>query len=142
MITVPLTNEDLTKVRLAPSTLWETVISFRVLLHHGGDTVPVELLISCVQRDGAGGRPERRPGVSAQEPPPRTPHYDRARPPTPPEPRRHLSPPLAVEGSTARRAAPQRQESLLPTEFRRRVAARDLRRTGVDFKSAYPAHLC
>jgi DNA-binding transcriptional ArsR family regulator len=39
MITVPLTNEDLTKVRLAPSTLWETVISFRVLLHHGGDTV-------------------------------------------------------------------------------------------------------
>jgi DNA-binding transcriptional ArsR family regulator len=39
MIPVPLTNEDLTKVRLAPSTLWETVISFRVLLHHGGDTV-------------------------------------------------------------------------------------------------------
>jgi DNA-binding transcriptional ArsR family regulator len=39
MITVPLTSEDLTKVRLAPSTLWETVISFRVLLHHGGDTV-------------------------------------------------------------------------------------------------------
>src|SRR5215207_4166238 len=39
MITVPLTNEDLTKVRLAPSTLWETVISFRVLLHHGRDTV-------------------------------------------------------------------------------------------------------
>jgi DNA-binding transcriptional ArsR family regulator len=39
MITVPLTNKDLTKVRLAPSTLWETVISFRVLLHHGGDTV-------------------------------------------------------------------------------------------------------
>jgi DNA-binding transcriptional ArsR family regulator len=39
MITVPLTNEDLTTVRLAPSTLWETVISFRVLLHHGGDTV-------------------------------------------------------------------------------------------------------
>ena len=39
MITVPLTTEDLTKVRLAPNTLWETVISFRVLLHHGGDTV-------------------------------------------------------------------------------------------------------
>jgi DNA-binding transcriptional ArsR family regulator len=39
MITIPLTNEDLTKVRLAPSPLWETVISFRVLLHHGRDTV-------------------------------------------------------------------------------------------------------
>ena len=39
MITIPLTTEDLTKVRLAPSPLWETVISFRVLLHHGGDTV-------------------------------------------------------------------------------------------------------
>jgi DNA-binding transcriptional ArsR family regulator len=39
MITMPLTTEDLTKVRLAPSPLWETVISFRVLLHHGGDTV-------------------------------------------------------------------------------------------------------
>jgi DNA-binding transcriptional ArsR family regulator len=34
MITIPLTTEDLTKVRLAPSTLWETLISFGVLLHH------------------------------------------------------------------------------------------------------------
>jgi hypothetical protein len=39
MITIPLTTEDLTKVRLAPSTLWETVISFGVLLHHRRDTV-------------------------------------------------------------------------------------------------------
>src|SRR5215218_2759087 len=39
MITIPLSTEDLTKVRLAPSTLWETVISFRVLLHYGRDTV-------------------------------------------------------------------------------------------------------
>src|SRR5829696_153836 len=33
MITIPLTTEDLTKVRLAPSPLWETVSSFAVLLH-------------------------------------------------------------------------------------------------------------
>jgi DNA-binding transcriptional ArsR family regulator len=40
MITIPLSNEDLTKVRLAPSPLWETVFSFWVvLLHHGRDTV-------------------------------------------------------------------------------------------------------
>jgi DNA-binding transcriptional ArsR family regulator len=39
MITIPLTNEDLTKVRLAPSPLWETVISFGVLIHHRRDTV-------------------------------------------------------------------------------------------------------
>src|SRR5215208_1924332 len=39
MITIPLSTEDLTKVRLAPSPLWETVISFGVLLHHGCDTV-------------------------------------------------------------------------------------------------------
>ena len=39
MITIPLTNEDLTKVRLAPSPLWETVGSFRVLLHHGRHTM-------------------------------------------------------------------------------------------------------
>jgi DNA-binding transcriptional ArsR family regulator len=39
MITIPLTTEDLTKVRLAPSPLWETVNSFGVLLHHGRDTV-------------------------------------------------------------------------------------------------------
>ena len=39
MITIPLTNEDLTKVRLAPSPLWETVTSFAVLLHHRGDTM-------------------------------------------------------------------------------------------------------
>jgi DNA-binding transcriptional ArsR family regulator len=34
MITIPLSTEDLTKVRLAPSPLWETVMSFWVLLHH------------------------------------------------------------------------------------------------------------
>ena len=39
MITIPLTTEDLTNVRLAPSPLWETVSSFGVLLHHGRDTV-------------------------------------------------------------------------------------------------------
>jgi DNA-binding transcriptional ArsR family regulator len=40
MITIPLTTEDLTKVRLAPSPLWETVFSFWVvLLHHGRNTV-------------------------------------------------------------------------------------------------------
>src|SRR5918997_1090732 len=33
MITIPLSAEDLTKVRLAPSPLWETVTSFWVLLH-------------------------------------------------------------------------------------------------------------
>ena len=39
MITIPLTTEDLTKVRLSPSPLWETVTSFGVLLHHGRETV-------------------------------------------------------------------------------------------------------
>jgi hypothetical protein len=39
LITIPLSTEDLTKVRLAPSPLWETVTSFAVLLHHGPDTV-------------------------------------------------------------------------------------------------------
>src|SRR5215212_6797339 len=39
MITIPLSTEDLTKVRLAPSPLWETVASFAVLLHHGRDSV-------------------------------------------------------------------------------------------------------
>jgi DNA-binding transcriptional ArsR family regulator len=39
MITIPLSAEDLTKVRLAPSPLWETVTSFGVLLHHGRETV-------------------------------------------------------------------------------------------------------
>jgi len=39
MIEIPLTTEDLTKVRIAPSPLWETVTSFGVLLHHGRDTV-------------------------------------------------------------------------------------------------------
>jgi DNA-binding transcriptional ArsR family regulator len=39
MITIRLSTEDLTKVRLAPSPLWETVTSFGVLLHHGRDTV-------------------------------------------------------------------------------------------------------
>ena len=38
-ITIPLTTEDLTKVRLTPSPLWETVASFAVLLHHGRRTV-------------------------------------------------------------------------------------------------------
>jgi hypothetical protein len=39
MITISLSTEDLTKVRLAPSPLWETVISFGVLLHQGRETV-------------------------------------------------------------------------------------------------------
>jgi DNA-binding transcriptional ArsR family regulator len=39
MITIPLSTEDLTKVRLAPSPLWETITSFAVLLHGGRDTV-------------------------------------------------------------------------------------------------------
>jgi len=38
MITIPLTTEDLTKVRIAPSPLWETVQSVGVLLHQGRDT--------------------------------------------------------------------------------------------------------
>jgi DNA-binding transcriptional ArsR family regulator len=39
MITIPLSTEDLIKVRLAPSPLWETVMSFGVLLHKGHGTV-------------------------------------------------------------------------------------------------------
>jgi DNA-binding transcriptional ArsR family regulator len=39
MITIPLSTEDLTKVRLAPSPLWETVMSFWVLLHHDRHTL-------------------------------------------------------------------------------------------------------
>src|SRR5215204_4900403 len=39
MITIPLSTEDLTKVRIAPSPLWETVTSFGVLLHQGRDSV-------------------------------------------------------------------------------------------------------
>ena len=39
MITIPLSTEDLTKVRLAPSPLWETVTSFAVLVHRGRDRV-------------------------------------------------------------------------------------------------------
>src|ERR671914_259856 len=39
MITIHLSTEDLTKVRLAPSPLWETVTSFGVLLHQGRHTV-------------------------------------------------------------------------------------------------------
>jgi hypothetical protein len=39
MITIPLSTEDLTRVRIAPSPLWETVASFGVLLHQGRDTV-------------------------------------------------------------------------------------------------------
>jgi hypothetical protein len=38
VISISLTTEDLTKVRLAPSPLWETVASFGVLLHQGRDT--------------------------------------------------------------------------------------------------------
>jgi DNA-binding transcriptional ArsR family regulator len=39
MITIPLSTEDLTKVRLSPSPLWETVASFGVLLHQGREAV-------------------------------------------------------------------------------------------------------
>jgi DNA-binding transcriptional ArsR family regulator len=39
MITIPLSTEDLTKVRIATSPLWETVTSFGVLLHKGSDPV-------------------------------------------------------------------------------------------------------
>jgi DNA-binding HxlR family transcriptional regulator len=39
MITIPLTTEDLTRVRIVPSPLWETVVSVNVLLHHGRRTV-------------------------------------------------------------------------------------------------------
>src|SRR5215217_5541383 len=39
MITIPFSIEDLTKVRIAPSPLWETVMSFRVLLRHGRHTM-------------------------------------------------------------------------------------------------------
>ena len=39
MITIPLSTEDLTRVRLAPSPLWETVTSFALLVHYGRDTV-------------------------------------------------------------------------------------------------------
>jgi DNA-binding transcriptional ArsR family regulator len=39
MITIPLSTEDLTRVRLVPSPLWETVTSFAVLVHRGRDTV-------------------------------------------------------------------------------------------------------
>ncbi|HET6658577.1 MAG TPA: DUF5937 family protein [Rubrobacter sp.] len=39
MIIIPLSTEDLTKVRIAPSPLWETVTSFGVLLHQGRHTV-------------------------------------------------------------------------------------------------------
>jgi DNA-binding transcriptional ArsR family regulator len=39
MITIPLSTEDLTRVRLAPSPLWETVTSFGVLLHQAHESV-------------------------------------------------------------------------------------------------------
>jgi len=39
VISISLSTEDLTKVRLAPSPLWETVTSFAVLLHRADDTV-------------------------------------------------------------------------------------------------------
>lgn len=38
MITIPLSTEDLIRVRLAPSPVWETVASVGVLLHQGRDT--------------------------------------------------------------------------------------------------------
>ena len=38
MITIPLSTEDLAKVRVAPSPLWETVASFGVLLHDERDS--------------------------------------------------------------------------------------------------------
>lgn len=39
MITIPLSTEDLTRVRLAPSPLWETVTSFGLLVHRSRKTV-------------------------------------------------------------------------------------------------------
>jgi DNA-binding transcriptional ArsR family regulator len=39
VISISLSTEDLTKARLAPSPLWETVTSFAVLVHRGDDTV-------------------------------------------------------------------------------------------------------
>ena len=39
MITIPLSTEDFTKGRLAPSPLWETVTSFGVLLHQARHTM-------------------------------------------------------------------------------------------------------
>jgi DNA-binding transcriptional ArsR family regulator len=39
MITIPLSTEDLTRVRLVPSPLWETVTSFGVLVHRSCNTV-------------------------------------------------------------------------------------------------------
>jgi hypothetical protein len=39
LISIPLSTEDLTRVRLAPSPLWETVSSLAGLLHHGRHTV-------------------------------------------------------------------------------------------------------
>ena len=49
MITLPLSTEDLTKVRIAPSPLWETVGSFAVLLHHGRHTVHASW-VACARR--------------------------------------------------------------------------------------------
>lgn len=45
MITIPLSTEDLTKVRFAPSQLWETVASFGVLLHQGRNSVHAPWLL-------------------------------------------------------------------------------------------------
>jgi hypothetical protein len=39
VITIPFSNEDLTRVRVSRSPLWETVFSFWGLLHHGRNTV-------------------------------------------------------------------------------------------------------
>src|SRR5918993_12617 len=47
MITIPLSTEDLTKVRIAPSPLWETVASFQPPPHNpavptwGGELNPL-----------------------------------------------------------------------------------------------------
>ena len=46
MITIPLSTEDLTKVRLAPSPLWETVASFGVLLHYELHNVAMVVFLS------------------------------------------------------------------------------------------------
>lgn len=45
LITIPLSAEDLARVRIAPSPLWETVTSFGVLLRHGRDSVHAPWLV-------------------------------------------------------------------------------------------------
>jgi hypothetical protein len=86
----------------------------RVRSPRGGE--PVELLIPCAQWGSDRGRPGSKKGVHPQGPSARAGHHDRARPPTSPEPRYNLGPPLAAQGRTAGRAASQRQKSLLSAE--------------------------